>query len=90
MELQKDNVIVCANGKVGVIDEVFGKPFIAVFKSFTSPIGRWGEQGEHKNPNYNIVKVLDGSKLAGTNPNANIYRSSFDLSQLETIWEAKQ
>lgn len=87
MELRKDNVVILANGKVGVVDEVFGNPLLVVFKTFTTPIGRWDKDGNHKNPAYNIVRVLDGQTLIGSNPNDNVYRGSFDQTQLATLWE---
>lgn len=86
MELGINNVVVTRNGKVGVVDSVFGVPCVVVFPNFTMNVSRF--KGDLKNSNnaYDIVKVLDGNDV----PKEDIkkfFRSGYNISGLKVLWE---
>ena len=84
MELQVNQVVQNNRGDIGYIAAFNGVPALVVYERYTAQPSHFNENLEHKNPNYSIVKVWDGSTLE--KPSV-IYRKKFDLSTLPVIWE---
>ena len=62
-ELSCKQVVKLRNGNVGIVVCFGDKPSHIIMNNFTNPIGKWDENLESKNHNYDIVEVYDGSKL---------------------------
>ena len=84
--LSNNQVVVLRNGKNGVVSSFNGMPFLLVFDSFTSQIGKYNDELKHKNNQYDIVKVFDGSSITDVK---SVYRKSFNTDGLELLWEEK-
>lgn len=84
MELGNNNIVQLRNGIFGFVTSFNGKPSQIVFKAYSSPIEKYSEELKHKNPEYDIVAVFDGSNIE--NPKS-IYLKKFDVSQCEKLWE---
>ena len=87
MELQTSQIVVLRNGKVGIVDSILGKPWLIVFSSFTLQIGRFNEELRHKDANYDIMSIYDGSSI--DNPKA-VWARSFEPANLECVWTREE
>lgn len=86
MELVCNQIVELRNGKFGVVACFNNKPFQLVFDSFTTPIGRYNEDLNNKNTNYDIVKVFDGSSVENV---LDVFKKKFTSEGLELVWERK-
>ena len=84
MKLQVNQIVQNERGNIGYIAAFNGNPALVVYERYTAQPHHFNENLEHKNPNYSIVRVWDGSNIE--QPSA-IYRKKFDLSTLPIIWE---
>lgn len=84
MELQNDQIVVLRNGLIGVVGSFNNKPAWVIFKAYINTINKYNELLEHKNHNYDIVEIYDGSNVVNVNE---IFTKSFNISSCKKIWE---
>ena len=84
MELSNNQVVKLRNGKFGVVASFNNKPFQLIFAAYTNPIKRYSENLEHKNHEYDIVEVFDGSKVENV---TDVFKTSFNAEGLDSIWK---
>ena len=87
MLLKSNQIVELRNGIYGVTADFNGKPFQLIFRSYTSPIGKYDDNLKNKNSTYDIVKIYDGSKLENV---LDVFKNKFNPSELDLIWEEKQ
>jgi len=87
MELQNNQVVKLRNGKFGVVASFNEKPFQIIFAAFTSPIKRYNADLKHKNENYDIVEVFNGSSVENV---TDVFKAKFNAENLEKVWEGNQ
>ncbi len=87
MELQNNQVVKLRNGKFGVVASFNEKPFQIIFAAFTSPIKRYDENLKHKNENYDIVEVFDGSPIEAV---TNVFKNKFNADGLTSVWKGNE
>lgn len=86
-DLKTNMVVVLANGKQGIVVGFNNIPTHIIFNAFTNPISRFNENLENKNPNYNIIKVYDGSDVTDTDEILRLIRCKKCIENLSIIWE---
>jgi hypothetical protein len=84
MEFGCNQIVVLRNGVIGVVACFNGRPFQLVFKSYTSPIGRYDSELKNKNNNYDVVEIFDGSTIENV---LDVFKSKFTTEGLERIWK---
>lgn len=84
MVLQNNQIVQLRNGLYGVVASFNNKPFQLIFNSYTNPITRYSEELKNKNPQYDIVKVFDGSPI---NNVTDVFKAKFNADNLTLIWE---
>lgn len=85
--LECNNVVVLRNGLVGAVGCFNGKPAWLIFKSYINPIEKYNEELKHKNANYDVMAVYDGSPIENVSV---LFKSKYDVSTLDLIWERKE
>ena len=87
MVLKTNQVVELRNGTFGVTAGFNDKPFQLIFRAYTNPIGRYDEDTlKHKNSQYDIVKVYDGTSLENV---SDVFKAKFTPGDLKVVWEAK-
>lgn len=87
MILKANQIVELRNGIYGVVASFNNKPFQLIFRSYTNPIDRYDEKTlKHKNSQYDIVKVYDGSTLENV---TDVFKSKFTVKDLNVAWESK-
>lgn len=89
-ELKTNNVVVLENGKQGVVVGFNNLPTHIIFATFTSPISKYNDDLTHQNTNYNIVKVLDGSKATSETEVRKFITSKKAIADLNVLWEKEK
>lgn len=84
MTLGNNNVVKLRNGLFGLVSSFNNKPLQVIFKSYTSTLDKYDENLKHKNSNYDIVEVYDGSTI--DNPKK-VFAKKFTAEQLECLWK---
>lgn len=84
MTLGNNNVVKLRNGLFGLVSSFNNKPLQVIFKSYTSTLDKYDENLKHKNSNYDIVEVYDGSTI--DNPKK-VFAKKFAAEQLECLWK---
>ncbi len=87
MKLQNNQVVKLRNGKHGVVASFNDKPFQIIFAAFTSPIKRYDENLKHKNENYDIVEVFDGSPIENV---TDVFKAKFKTDGLTSVWKGNE
>ena len=85
--LECNNVVVLRNGLVGAVGCFNDKPAWLIFKSYINPIEKYNEELKHKNTNYDVMAVYDGSPIENVSV---LFKSKYDVSTLDIIWERKE
>lgn len=83
-ELKDSHIVVNKNGNVGIVVSFNGKSEYIVFKTFITPIKNYNDDMTHKNDNYTIVDVYDGS---GVENAKEVFLARFDVSKLTKVNE---
>lgn len=87
MLLKENQIVELRNGQFGVTASFNGAPFQLIFRAYTNPITRYDDKTlKHKNSNYDIVKVYDGSTLQNV---TDVFKTKFAPTDLELVWEEK-
>lgn len=84
MELSSNQVVKLRNGKFGVVASFNDKPFQLIFAAYTNPIKRYDESLKHKNHDYDIVEVFNGSSIENV---TDVFKNSFNADGLESVWK---
>lgn len=84
MELGNNNVVVLRNGLCGIVTSFNNKPVQIIFRSYTSTIDKYDENLKHKNSNYDIVEVFDGSSIDNVKK---VFAKKFNTNNLESLWK---
>lgn len=86
MKLESSQLVTLRNGKIGVVDNIVGKPHLVVFPAFTRQVKCWDENLKSKNgkEDYDIISIHDGSSI--TEP-SDIFKKSFKTDGLDLVWE---
>lgn len=84
MRLENNHVVELRNGIFGVVASFNNKPFQLIFRSYTNPISRYGEDLKNKNSAYDIVKIYDGSTIENV---TDVFSNKFNANNLNLIWE---
>lgn len=83
--LRENTIVLLRNGNYGAVASFNGKPFQIIFTAYTNPIARYNlETLKHKNPQYDIVKVFDGSPLENV---TDVFKRKFTAENLPVVWE---
>ena len=83
MELQNNQVVQLRNGIFGLVASFNNKPLQLIFRSYTNPISRYDNNLKNKNPQYDIVKVFDGTSIEdGTK----VFNRKFNADNLPVVW----
>lgn len=85
MDLQLNQIVELRRGNKGVVAGFNNQPFLLVFTGFTSALSRYNEDLKHKNRDYDIVRVFDGSSLANVN---DVFKARFSTEGLPVVWES--
>lgn len=83
-KIESNQIIVLRNGSIGVTASFNDKPFQLIFRSYTSMLSRYDENLKHKNPQYDIVCILDGS---GIDDVRKVFSNKFSLDGIPIIWQ---
>ena len=83
-KIESNQIIVLRNGSIGVTASFNGKPFQLIFRSYTSMLSRYDENLKHKNPQYDIVCILDGK---GIDDVRKVFSNKFSLDGIPIIWQ---
>lgn len=84
MELGNNNVVKLRNGLNGIVTSFNDKPVQIIFKSYTSTLDKYDENLKHKNSNYDIVEVFDGSSIDNVKK---VFAKKFNTDDLNSIWK---
>lgn len=84
MELSNNQVVKLRNGKFGVVASFNNKPFQLIFAAYTNPTKRYDENLKHKNHEYDIVEVFNGSSIGEV---TDVFKNSFKADGLELVWK---
>ena len=83
------NIVVMANGIVGVVVGHKGKPYRIVTARYSTPVDYYIENGKHRsNDVYDIVEVRDGSQVE--NPDDCVFRKKVKVTELPLLKENKK
>ena len=83
MKLSENQVVKLRNGNHGVTAAFNGEVFQIIFAAYTSPITRYNEELKHKNSEYDIIAVFDGSDVTNVK---DVFKKSFSSDNLKEIW----
>jgi hypothetical protein len=83
MTLSKNQVVKLRNGRFGVTACFNDKPFQLIFTAYTTPINRYDNDLKHKNSEYDIVEIFDGSSLEKV---TDVFKRNFTTEGLESVW----
>ena len=81
--LTDKHIVVLRNGNVGAVSSFYGQAYLIVFASFVVQMSKYNEQLKHKNAQYDIVKILDGSSIEDVK---DIFKKKFSYDNLNVIW----
>ena len=85
-EILNDNcvVVVLRNGMIGTVVNFNGKPSHLILKSYCNPISKYNDELKHKNNNYDIMEIYDGSTIEDVD---SVFKPRFEVSELNLIWK---
>lgn len=83
MTLDNNQVVQLRNGICGIVTSFKNQPCQLIFTAYTNPVSRYDENLKHKNSQYDIVKIFDGSSIE--NPKQ-VFTKKFDPSSLPLVW----
>lgn len=86
MKLENNQIVQLRNGILGVVASFNNQPFQLIFKAYTNPISRYNDDLKNKNPQYDIVKIFDGSNVEKV---TDVFSAKFSTENLKLIWEEK-
>lgn len=75
------------NGLVGVVAYFGDKPSWLIFKAYINPLNKYDGELKHKNSNYDIMEVYDGSTIEDVN---NVFKTSFTTDELPLVWKREE
>ena len=81
--LTDKHIVVLRNGNVGAVSSFNGQAYLIVFASFVVQMSKYNEQLKHKNAQYDIVKIHDGSSIEDVK---DIFKKKFSYDNLNVIW----
>lgn len=82
-----NNVVVLRNGIVGVVGCFNNKPSWLIFKSYINPVSKYDNELKHKNSQYDVMQVYDGSSIENAD---DVFKGRFSTDGLELLWERKE
>ena len=85
MDLQVNQIVELRRGSKGVVAGFNNQPFLLVFAGFTSVLTRYNEDLKHKNRDYDIIRVYDGSNVLDVKE---VFKSRFSTEGLPVVWES--
>ena len=85
--LTSGNIVVLRNGLVGAVGCFNGKPSWLIFKSYINTLSKYNDELRHKNTQYDVMRVYDGSTVDNVD---NVFKGSFSTDGMEIIWERKE
>lgn len=81
------NLVRLRNGLIGVVACFGDVPSWLIFKAYINPINKYDENLKHKNTQYDIMEVYDGSTIEDVN---NVFKTRFNTDNLELIWKREE
>lgn len=84
MFLENNQIVKLRNGKVGATASFNDKVYQIVFATYSNPISRYDENLKHKNSEYDIVEVFDGSTIENV---TDVFKNSFSTDGLKSVWK---
>lgn len=86
--LKENQIVELRNGIYGVVASFNGKPFQLIFRAYSNPVSKYDEKTlKHKNAEYDIVKIYDGSKVENV---LDVFKGKFTPEGLDCVWEATE
>lgn len=81
------NVVRLRNGLVGVVACFGDTPSWLIFKAYINPLNKYDGELKHKNSNYDIMEVYDGSTIEDVN---NVFKAHFTTDELPLLWKREE
>ncbi|MBR6517605.1 MAG: hypothetical protein IKT40_12310 [Bacilli bacterium] len=79
------------NGLIGLVSSFNGAPLQIIFRSYTSPVGKYDNDlkfiQKKENPSYDIVEVYDGSTIKDPKK---AFTKNFTVEGLELLWKREE